>query len=228
MFRRLSITRDRSESTSSTKSPPISPTGRIHPFYQHPSGSRFTEEAASAVLSSETGSASDATSLGVSSTISVPAWGGRPSRFQKLRRARRPFSRAPPPAHADKFIGDTSSEITSSTWTVSLHAYRLCARMALIHIHHVCIVGRRDQYQYQYLHRPRCRYIRYRSVLYHILRNRLQSTTGCKYGQARVLRSSSSAPSTPKEVSSAANSCTRPSLPTVMRCETSYLKTMGS
>lgn len=229
MFRRSSNARDRSESTSPSKSPPSSPTGRINPFYQHPSGSRFTEEAVSAVLSSETGS--DATSLSVSSTHSIPArWGLRmqPSRFQKLRRAPRPFSSPLPPVNVDESIGDTSSEITSSAWTVSLCTCRLCARMALIQIHYVCIVDRRYPYQYRHLHQPRYRYIRYRSVLYHTLRNRSRSTTGCKCGRTRVLRSSSSTPLTPREVSSAANSCIRPSLPTVMRCETSYPDKMGS
>jgi hypothetical protein len=228
MFRRLSNARDRSESTSPSKSPPSSPTDRIHSFYQHPSGSRFTEEAVSAVLSSETGS--DATSLGVSSTHSIPPWRGsrmQPSKLQKLRLAPRPFSRPPPPVHVDEFIGDTSSEITSSAWTVSLCAYRLCARMVLMQIHY-CIVDRRYPYQYRHFHQLRCRYIRYRSALYHTLRNRSQSTTGCKCGRTRVLRSSSSAPLTPREVSSAANSCIRPSLPTVMRCETSYPDKMGS
>ncbi|KAF8126048.1 hypothetical protein EV363DRAFT_1402097 [Boletus edulis] len=120
MFRRLSIARDRSEPTSPSKSPPSSPTGRFHTFFQHPSGSRFTEDAVSAVLSSETGS--DATSLGVrSSAHSVPPWRGlrtQPFRLQKLRRAPLLSPRSPPPIHVE-FVGDASSEITSSSWTMA-------------------------------------------------------------------------------------------------------------
>ncbi|KAH0826888.1 hypothetical protein J3R83DRAFT_4434 [Lanmaoa asiatica] len=116
MFPRIvSFARDRSEPTSPSESPPGSPARRAHVFYQHPSGSRFTEDAVSAVLSSETGS--DATSLGVPSAHSIPAsrrgLRTQPSRLQKLRRAPLPF-RSP---HVDGIIVDSESEVTSSTWT---------------------------------------------------------------------------------------------------------------
>ena len=224
MFRKLSFTRDR----SGPNSPPSSPTRRNHAFYQHPSGSRFTEDSVSAVLSSETGS--DATSLGASSAHSIPPWRGtQPSRLQKLRRASRPFSQSLSPIHLDGFVGDSSSEITTSTstWTVRLHVYLLWAR-TLTHIHCVCIIDRWRQYQYQHLHQHRSHpNTRYRSVLCRTLRNRSQRTTGYRRGQASDLRSFSSAPSHPRKVSSVANSCTRPSLPIVMPCGTSHPERTG-
>ena len=135
MFRRTSSARKRSDSVSPSTSTSNSTTGRFHVFYQRPSGSRFTEDAVSAVLSSETGSASDATSLGVPSARSVPAGRGlhtQPSRLQKFRRPALPLSRSPPPVGANvDFVGDSGSEVTSSTWTVSWHAYRSCARTGL-------------------------------------------------------------------------------------------------
>ncbi|KAG8218012.1 hypothetical protein J3R82DRAFT_6204 [Butyriboletus roseoflavus] len=120
MFRRVSGARDRSEPTLPSKSPLSSPTaGRAHAFYQHPSGSRFTEDAVSAVLSSDTGS--DATSLGVPSAHSIPTWRG-PARLQKLRRAPQFPYRPLAAAHVDEIVVNSESETTSgtsSTWTMA-------------------------------------------------------------------------------------------------------------
>ena len=132
MFRRLSGARDRAEPTSPPRSPvsPSSPTDRIHPFYQYPSGSRFAEDTVSAVLSSETGS--DATSLSVASTHPVPHRRGlrtQPfTKLQKFRRVPRSFFTPPPPVDVDESVVDVSFESTTSILTVSLRVYRLWAR----------------------------------------------------------------------------------------------------
>ncbi|KAG9308420.1 hypothetical protein JVU11DRAFT_11908 [Chiua virens] len=113
MFRRTFVPRDRSESTSSIKSPPR----RAHFFYQHPSGSRFTEDSVSGVLSSETGS--DATSL--ASAHSVPSFerGTRTqrARLQKSRRGVQSGFQPLPVNQVDGVVDDAGLEV-ASTWSV--------------------------------------------------------------------------------------------------------------
>lgn len=104
--------RARASEPAEPASQPNSPTRLFHVFNQHPSGSRFTEDEVSAVLSSETGS--DATSL---SALSFASWKNlrtQPSKLQKVRRATEP-PRSPVPID-EGLVGDGGSDITSITW----------------------------------------------------------------------------------------------------------------